>query len=175
MKPWKSKQLFDTVLVLANERDVRTSVSFRNESHMNYRLQLVNVGSASFTDTLRCAMIVFKVACPILGHQNYACGEAVTATASEPHRPDAALPFLSGASGLMLVSMRQHLQLGEFGTSKINRWNWDFRTMLRKHPSSYCECLDDCTTLLSKEARKRIALNTCWADALWLAERNLHG
>ena len=163
------RQLFDTVLVLANEQNVRTSVSSRNDP---IQLQATTGRSwlsqlhrhiAGRDDCVRCRMSDIRT-------PQFACSEAEMATPAEPHRPDAALPFLSAASGLMLVSALQRLQLGEFGTSKINRWSWDFLTTLHKRPSSYCECRDDCSTFLSAEARRTIAQNTCWADALWLAE-----
>ena len=168
-KAVEMKQSFDTVLVLANERDVRTSVSHRNDP---IQLQATTGQSwvsqlhrhiAGRDDCVRCRMSDIRT-------PQLACGEAVTATTAEPNRPDASLPFLSAASGLMLVSALQRLQLGEFGTSKINRWNWDFRTTLNKDPSSYYECRDDCSTFSSAELRRAVAQNTRWADALWLAE-----
>ena len=111
--------IFDTVLVLANERDVRTLVSHRNDpiqfqatTSPLWRAQL-HRHIVRVDDCPSCRMS--EVRAPTLN-----CSEASIATEDNPDRPDAALPFLSMASGLMLVSALQHLQLGRFGTSEIN-------------------------------------------------------
>ena len=102
---------FDTVLVLANERDVRTQVSHRNDpvqfqatTSRNWVAQL-HRHIAGVDDCIRCRMLDIRT-------PNMECSEDATATVEKPQRPDAALPFLSLASGLMLVSKLQHLQLG---------------------------------------------------------------
>ena len=160
------KQMFDTVLVLANERNVRTLVSARNDP---IQLQATTGRSwlsqlhrhiAGRDDCVRCRMSDIK-------SPQFSCSEAATATIDEPKRPDAALPFLSAASGLMLVSALQHLQLGDFGADRINRWSWDFRNTLCMHFSAYCECKDGCSTVLPLEARRKLAETTRWANAPW--------
>ena len=160
-------QVFDTVLVLANERDVRTRVSARNDP---VQLQATTGRSwlsqlhrhiSGRDDCVRCRMS--DISTPHL-----ACSEGATTTTAEPERPDAALPFLSGASGLMLASALQRLQLGEFGRRQTNVWSWDFRNSLRMHSSGYYECRSDCSTVLAQEATREIAGNTRWANAPWL-------
>lgn len=164
----QAKQSFDTVLVLANERDVRTLVSWRNDP---IQLQATTGQSwlsqlhrhiAGRDDCVRCRMA--DVRAPQL-----ACSASPTATAEQPTRPDASLPFLSAASGLMLVSALQRLQRGEFGTGERNMWGWDFRNTLRMASSGCNVCRGDCSTLLDAAARQKIVSRTYWANASWAA------
>ena len=158
---------FDTVLVLANERDVRTQVSHRNDpvqfqatTSRNWVAQL-HRHIAGVDDCVRCRMSDIRI-------PNMGCSEGSTMTVEKPQRPDAALPFLSLASGLMLASKLQHLQLGEFGVSPVNRWDWDFRSTHQMDDSGIRRCRDNCTMRLSVEARRHIADETCWQDRDWL-------
>ena len=87
-----TQQTFDTVLVLANERDVRSRVSVRNDP-----IQLQATTGRSWLsqlhrhisgrdDCVRCRMSDVRT-------PQFACSEAATATGGQPERPDAALPF----------------------------------------------------------------------------------
>ncbi len=163
----ESKQTFDTVLVLANERDVRSIVSSRNDP---VQLQATTGQSwlsqlhrhiAGRDDCVRCRTADIRP-------PKFACSTAPTANVDEPDRPDSALAFLSAASGLMLVSALQHLQQGDLSIGKTNMWNWDFRNTHRMARAAYCSCRDDCSTVLSLQTRRKIAQMTCWADASWI-------
>lgn len=164
----EARQTFDTVLVLANERDVRTIVSSRNDP-----LQLQATTGRSWLsqlhrhisgrdDCVRCRMEDIRA-------PQLACSQAPTASTDQGERPDSALPFLSAASGLMLVSALQRLQHGDFGEDDKNIWNWDFRSSHRMNRAAHCRCRDDCATTLSSKARQKIANMTRWADASWIA------
>lgn len=163
----ESRQTFDTVLVLANERDVRSIVSARNDP-----IQLQATTGRSWLsqlhrhilgrdDCVRCRTADIRL-------PQLACSVAPTATGELPTRPDAALPFLSAASGLMLTSALQHLQHGELGANRSNIWSWDFRNTYRMARVARCSCRDDCVTALSLESRRNIAKGTRWADASWI-------
>ena len=164
-----SAQQFDTTLVLANERDVRTFVSHRNDPIQFQAttgrswLSQLHRHIIGRDDCVRCRMSDIK-------EPRLACSEVETATSAQPVRPDAALPFLSAASGLMLVSALQHLQLGEFGEDSVNTWRWDFRTTLQIDSSGHHVCRHGCSTLLSSDARRTIVDKTRWLDQPWLAE-----
>ena len=166
----ESEQTFDTVLVLANERDVRSIVSSRNDliqlqatTGRSWLSQLHrHIGGRD--DCVRCRTADIRPPEP-------ACSAAPTATADQPERPDAALPFLSAASGLMLVSALQSLQQGELGAGRNNIWNWDFRNTRCMARAAYCSCRDDCSTVLSFEARQKIAKMTRWAEASWITRK----
>ena len=165
----RCKQQFDTVLVLANERNVRSLVSHRNDPIQFQAttgrswLSQLHRHIVGRDDCVRCRMSDIK-------ELHFACSEVQTATVAEPDRPDAALPFLSAASSLMLVSALQHLQCGEFGESPINTWRWDFRTILQMNSSGHYDCRGDCSTLLPSDARRTIVGKTCWRDQPWLDE-----
>ena len=159
-------QPFDTVLVLANERNVRTLASSRNDP-----VQLQASTGRAWTsqlhrhiagrdDCVRCRMQDIQT-------PQFACGEGAIAIDDQADTSDAALPFLSAGSGLMLVAALQHLQMGNFGLDRTNRWTWDFRNPLRMHSSGYCNCKDSCAIVLPARARRRIAAKTCWLDASW--------
>lgn len=160
---------FDTVLVLANEREVRTLVSSRNDpiqfqatTGQSWLSQL-HRHIAGRDDCVRCRMSDIRT-------PQLRCGEAAirvdgtTAT-------DAALPFLSAGAALMLASTLQRLQLGEFGADKMNRWSWDFASGHRTHTASYCECRDDCASVQGARARQMVASMTRWADSPWRRSR----
>ena len=163
----ESEQVFDTVLVLANERDVRSIVSSRNDP---IQLQATTGQSwlsqlhrhiAGRDDCVRCRTADLRT-------PQLACSTSPTGPADDPKRPDAALPFLSAASGLMLTSALQRLQHGDFATGKTNMWNWDFRNTHRLARAAYCSCRDDCSTGLSVEARRGIAKATRWGREWWI-------
>ena len=161
------EDVFDTVLVLANERDVRTAVSHRNDpiqfqatTSPLWRAQL-HRHIVSVDDCPRCRMSEVRA-----GTLN--CSKAPIATEDNPDRPDAALPFLSVASGLMLVSALQRLQLGRIGSSHLNVWGWDFKSTHQMAQSGIRRCDDDCTIRLKPHALREIASATRWRDEPWL-------
>ena len=161
---------FDTVVVLANERDVRTRVSARNDpiqfqatTGRSWMSQLHRhiVGR---DDCIRCRMDDIK-------DPHLTCGGAPIDGAEGSAGPDAALPFLSAASGLMLVSALQRLQRGDFGQGRRNTWRWDFRSTHEVATSGQHRCQRGCSTLLPSRARDQISSATRWADELWLSRR----
>ena len=162
-----NEQEFDTVLVLANERAVRTLASQRNDP-----IQLQATTGRSWMsqlhrhivgrdDCIRCRMADVKM-------PRFGCSEGDTGFSDQPDQPDAALPFLSAASGLMLVSALQRLQLGEIGEGKCNTWRWDFRSTRQIDSMGRHKCRRDCSIVLPSGARRKIAAKTRWADQPWL-------
>ena len=143
------KQQFDSVLVLANERNVRTIASHRNDpiqfqatTGRSWNSQL-HRHIAGRDDCVRCRMSDIR-------KTQYACSEASLLTGKQ-QTDDAALPFLSAASGLMLVSAFQRLQLSDFGADQTNIWSWDFHSASRMFWSGYCKCRDDCSIALTRK------------------------
>lgn len=158
---------YDTVLVLANEEDVRSLASRRNDP-----IQFQATTGYSWMSQLH-RHIVGRDDCvqcrtgdirePLLG-----CSEGGTATKTEPDRPDAALPFLSAASGLMLVSALAQLQRGQVGRCDTNTWRWDFRSTHRMTSKGQHECRDGCVMLQPHDVRKEVAKATRWRRQPWL-------
>ena len=161
------ESVFDTVLVLANGRDVRTLVSHRNDpiqfqatTSPTWRAQL-HRHIVGVDDCPHCRMSEVRVS-------TLKCSEAPIATDDHPDRPDAALPFLSVGSGLMLVSALQRLQLGAFGSSHVNVWGWDFKSTHQMDQSGIRRCDDGCAIRLEPHARREIAGATRWRHEPWL-------
>ena len=164
----EATRIYDTVLVLANERDVRTLVSSRNDpiqfqgtTGQSWLSQL-HRHIAKRDDCVRCRMGDIRT-------PKLACSDGVISANDVADGTDAALPFLSAASGLMVVSALQRMQLGDFGEGAANVWRWDFRSSLRMHSEGIFECRDGCSTGLAPTALRTIAEKTRWADAPWLA------
>ena len=157
---------YDTVVVLANERDVRTRVSVRNDpiqfqatTGRSWMSQL-HRHIAGRDDCVRCRMNDIK-------DPRLACAAAPVDKTEDSAEPDAALPFLSAASGLMLVSALQRLQSGDFGGCRINTWRWDFRsTHEMVSVGEHC-CQSACSTTLPTAIRGEIAKDTRWVDSPW--------
>ena len=162
----EARDQFDTVSILANERDVRTSVSHRNDPIQFQAttgrswLSQLHRHIAGRDDCVRCRMADIRA-------PQLACSEAPLSTSHQPSESDSALPFLSAGSGLMLVTALQRLQLGNWGVDRTNVWSWDFRSALRMHSSGYYECRGDCPIVLPPKALEAIAANTRWLDAPW--------
>ena len=158
---------FDTVLVLANERNVRTRMSHRNDpiqfqaTTSRTWLAQLHRHIVGIDGCVHCRME--DVQAPILK-----CSEGATATDDQPKRPDAALPFLSLASGLMLVSALQRLQTGILGDSRLNTWGWDFKSTHQMADCGISPCRDSCSIVLSPEACREISRFTRWHEQNWL-------
>ena len=164
----ESKLTYDTILVLANERDVRSIVSARNDP-----IQLQATTGRSWLSQLHRHIVGVDdcVRCRMgdIHSPQLSCGIVPTASAEKSVSSDAALPFLSAASGLMLVSALQHLQLGDIAEGLSNMWNWDFQSKQHIAQASRSFCRKECTTKLSSHARRQIAHDTCWRDSSWLS------
>ena len=157
---------YDTVVVLANEREVRTRVSVRNDpiqfqatTGRSWMSQL-HRHIAGRDDCIRCRMNDIK-------DPHLACAVASVDGTGDSAKADAALPFLSAASGLMLVSALQRLQSGEVGACRLNTWRWDFRSTYEMVSVGRHRCQSGCSMTLPSAIRDEIANHTRWADSPW--------
>ena len=157
---------YDTVVVLANEREVRTRVSVRNDpiqfqatTGRSWMSQL-HRHIAGRDDCIRCRMNDIK-------DPHLACAVASVDGTGDSAEADAALPFLSAASGLMLVSALQRLQSGEVGGCRLNTWRWDFRSTYEMVSVGRHRCQSGCSMTLPSAIRDEIANHTRWADSPW--------
>ena len=161
------EQVFDTVLLLANDREVRTWVSHRNDP-----IQLQATTGPTWLAQLHRHVLPLDD-CPVcrmeeVGVPAFSCSEVSLATKKRPRAPDAALPFLSLASGLMLVAALQSLQLGEFGTSEENRWNWDFKSAHQMAHKGIRRCEPSCPNRrLAPSVVRDITSGTRWRGRPW--------
>lgn len=151
---------FDVVLCLANERGIRHELSCRNFSvvlhattGMNWTSQL----HRHITGIDDCVFCRVGEITPV----QFGCstGEVVT---PEGEKSDAALPFLSAASGLMLATLLQKLQAGEIGGLDCNDWRWDFNSLHRMASRGTRSCSETCTRVSSKAIRDKLHLAGRW-------------
>jgi hypothetical protein len=157
------EELHDVVLCLANEQDVRTKIAQRNDPVVLHAttgqswLSQLHRHVAGHDDCIRCRTHDLK-------ETRHQCSEAeINDTSGQEESRDAALPFLSSASGLMLTSALHRLQAGEMVNSPYNNWDWDFaavRGMARKRAH---ECRDECSVWVAPEVRKRMNEPLRWA------------
>ncbi|HYT76458.1 MAG TPA: ThiF family adenylyltransferase [Vicinamibacterales bacterium] len=151
----------DVILALANDRNVRHLIAARNAT-----VTLHATTSANWQSQLH-RHITGKDDC--IGCRGQEMQEPMfgcsTAAVSLPdgRSSDAALPFLSAASGLMLATALQRLQAGELATDSRNDWRWDFHSPFRIATSGMRRCTENCRRILPSHLRRRINATTKWA------------
>lgn len=158
----ETKALYDVILALANEHDVRTQIAQRNAPVVLHAttgstwLSQLHRHIAGRDDCIRCRTRDVLQA-------RFACSTApVAVEAGQPSR-DAALPFLSAASGLMLATALQRLQAGELHDNPWNDWRWDFASTHKMSTGGRRRCLSGCCIWLPAPVRRKINVRTRWA------------
>jgi hypothetical protein len=151
---------FDVVLCLANGRHVRELVANRSAPVV----MQATTGATWLSELHR--HIIGMDDCPAcrLGAVTplrLACSSVEIPTIAGS--TDAALPFLSAASGLMLYTALQQLQAGELTARARNDWRWDFDSPHRLAASGMRRCRTECATALAPEVRQTIYGGTRWA------------
>jgi hypothetical protein len=162
-QPSLSSARFDVVLALANDYGVRATISSQNHPLVwqattgeNWMSQLhrhiLGVDDCVYCRTGELKVSAFKCS-----------GVEVKDGSGESN--DAALPFLSAASGLMLLCALERLARDD--TSILdgpNFWSWDFESGFRfTARPSIRKCRDGCGHLWGDEVRKKINARTRWA------------
>lgn len=156
-------RVFDVVLPLANEDDVRAQLAGRNATVMlhattgrNYVSQLHRHVKGR-DDCLACRM--GNVAQAALR-----CSTVEVELDDDEEVGDAALPYLSAASGLMLATALQRLSAGELTRSSKNCWSWYFKSERRMVQGGRRTCREECSSVLSGELRRAVAGDRMWTD-----------
>jgi hypothetical protein len=78
--------------------------------------------------------------------------------------PDAALPFLSAAAGLLLVAGLVRLQHGTLQLGPHNHWRLLLELEHRTWQRSHRRCREGCTQVLAKSIRRAINTGTRWVE-----------
>jgi hypothetical protein len=153
---------FDVVLLLANDRNVRHFVSHRNATvtlqattGRNWLSQL-HRHVAGLDDCPSCRLDDVK-------EPQFACSTGPTAPGSPGEGNDAALPFLSAASGLMLATLLQRLQAGVLIATTKNNWRWDFLSEHQMASGGRSRCIGGCRNRYARPVRAHINAETRWA------------
>jgi hypothetical protein len=151
---------FDVVLGLANDHDVRHFIASRNNTVTLHATTGANWLSqlhrhiTGLDDCIWCR--AGEIHIPTFG-----CS-AGSVEVLGGIKTDAALPFLSAASGLMLATALQRLQCGELGNDRCNDWRWDFGSTYRMASSGFRSCREGCSRILPPVIRKRINQRGRW-------------
>jgi hypothetical protein len=154
---------FDVILALANDRNVRQQLAHRNAivslqatTGENWLSQL-HRHILGKDDCIWCRTGEIKEA-------SFGCSTAVVEE-KDGTKSDAALPFLSAASGLMLVTALMRLDKGAIAEGPYNCWSWDFGSDYKMAPrASVRSCSSSCKTLLPFQTRQKINANSRWAE-----------
>lgn len=160
--PELSQQRFDVVLALANDYGARQSLTQR---HSPLAFQ-ATTGDNWLSQLHR--HILGKDGCiwcrtgevrqPVFGCSS---GQMIAADGS---RNDAALPFLSAASGLMLATALERMVEGDFANEPANCWSWDFGSEYRMTPRPAARrCSDSCAFVPSRGAQRKLVAGSRWA------------
>jgi hypothetical protein len=152
----------DVILALANDFDVRTRIAslsppivLHATTGENWISQL-HRHIAGRDDCIRCRTADVKV-------PRFRCSEGIL-PATEPgeEQGDAALPFLSAASGLMLATALQRLEAGVLHTSSENDWRWYWDSAHVMARDGIRSCRADCHQLQPLDVRLAMHAGTRW-------------
>jgi ThiF family len=161
LAPEALNEQFDVILALANERDFRHQIAHRNATVVLHAttgrnwLSQLHRHVAGSDDCIWCRLgEVREVA--------FQCSTAEVTTPTE-ERVDAALPFLSAASGLMLATLLQRLATGRILDDRLNNWRWDFLSENSMTSAGRSRCNGSCGCVYSPNVRRTVNAGTAWA------------
>jgi molybdopterin/thiamine biosynthesis adenylyltransferase len=156
-----STEEFDVVLCMANEFNVREELACRNFSVLLHATTGTNWLSQLHRhipgrdDCIFCRVGDIKT-------PKFSCSTAAVGPPAENGSGDAALPFLSATSGLMLATLLQKLSAGELMSDECNDWRWDFASNYKMAAYARRACSGLCTRVSSLDVRKRLHVNGRW-------------
>jgi hypothetical protein len=151
---------YDVVLGLANDHNVRHFIASRNNTvtlhattGSNWLSQL-HRHIAGVDDCIWCRA----------GDVTSARFKCSTGNVELPTgtKTDAALPFLSAASGLMLATALERLECGELAKENRNDWRWDFGSTYKMASSGFRQCQSGCARILALDVRRQIDASCRW-------------
>jgi len=151
---------FDVLLCLANERSVRQLVAARSAPVVLQAttgttwLSQLHRHVGGLDDCPSCRLVEVM---PL----QLACSTVPMPTAAGS--ADAALPFLSAASGLMLYTALKQVETGELAARSRNDWRWDFDSPHRMASSGARRCHAECSTTMAPHLRRALYGATRWA------------
>jgi len=150
----------DVILGLANDRNVRHLLAAHNATVTLHATTSANWQSQMHRhitgrdDCIHCRAGEGQQ--PVFGCSN------ASVTLPDGQSADAALPFLSAASGLMLATSLQRLQMGELAEGSRNDWRWDFHSPFRMATSGVRHCSEGCSRTLPAHLRRSMNAGTRW-------------
>lgn len=153
---------FDVVLPLANERDVRGSLATRNEVVLLHAttgrdwVSQLHRHVKGVDDCLACRMVGVVP-------MDDRCSEVEVEKGADREGGDAALPYLSAASGLMLATALQRLGAGLLVDLEPNDVRWYFNSeQVLAHGSRRSPCDEECDSTEPPALRSRLSRGRRW-------------
>jgi hypothetical protein len=150
----------DLVLPLANDRGVRHAISqgganlvLHATTSSNWTAEL-HRHIAGRDDCINCRI-------PDQRQPRFACSTGPTQPGTTTSS-DAALPFLSGAAGLLLATARIRLQVGTLQHGPQNHWRLFLELGHQTWQKSRHRCLGSCTQVLDTSIRRAVNRGTRW-------------
>lgn len=160
----------DLVLALANEFDVRRAIGQRGEPVLIHATTSPNWTAELHRHLAgRDGCIDCRLPQPATESMRCATGPLpesadVSQTGGRAdRRPDAALPFLSAAAGLLLLTALIQLEHGVFPAHRPNHWRLLFGPGARVWSRSTHLCVEGCQLELAPEIRQTLNQGKRWA------------
>ncbi len=160
----------DLVLPLANDYGVRHAIGQRGANLVLHATTSNNWTAelhrhiAGRDDCIDCRI-------PQEVQARFACSTG-PAEPSNKASSDAALPFLSGAAGLLLAAALVRLQLGTLKHEPHNHWRLLLELEHRIWQRSRHRCREGCTQTLSESTRQAINAGSRWASSTRVSARS---
>lgn len=153
----------DVLLPIANEYEVRPAIAAYGHPAVLHAST-----SPSWTAELHRHLIPRDdcIACRLPeSAPRFQCATAsvVAHTGGHASSSDAALPFLSGAAGVLLAAALAQLQEGNWTSHTANQWRFWFDHSARAISSSRWRCQDTCTATPPPSVRRAIHGHTRWS------------
>lgn len=153
----------DLVIPAANERGVRHDVAL-----LGYEVVVHAATSRNWTaelhrhiadvdDCLRCRY-------PSRVERVFACAEGPARPGAEGEAADAALPFLSGAAGALLMAGLSQLEARALGVLETNHHVFRFDAAGPMVRSFRRQCREECSGGLKREVRTQLNADSRWAE-----------
>lgn len=154
----------DVVLSLANEHGVRAAVAAYGHPAVVHASTSPNWSAELHRHLLEqddCISCRLPEAAP-----RFKCATAPAAAPARSENPgnDAALPFLSGAAGLLLLAGIAQLQEGVWATHRANHWRWWFDDSARVASAHRWQCAATCASTPAQSVRRVVHAATRWHE-----------
>ncbi|HET8710951.1 MAG TPA: hypothetical protein VFM32_06230, partial [Spongiibacteraceae bacterium] len=154
---------YDVCLCLANEYSVRQLVACRN-----FPVVLQATTGANWLSQMHRHILGVDDCTECRNGENktpvFEC--SVVPVRVHEKESDAALPFLSAASGLMLATALQKLQAGQLVSMPRNDWRWDFGSPHKLASSGMRQCKQACANRYDVRLRRSVNRDSLWIDLI---------
>jgi hypothetical protein len=152
----------DLVLPLANDYGARHAIGQRGDNLLLHATTSRNWTSelhrhiAGRDDCIDCRI-------PTEAQPRFTCSSGPALPKTTTASPDAALPFLSAAAGLLLAAGLVRLQHGTLQAGPHNHWRLHLELAQRTWQQSRHRCREGCAQVLDPLTRQAVNAGTRWA------------